>query len=655
MLRRSGLLACALVAALAAARAAEAGGCAGACPPPALAAPEPALFHAVHLTWSDPHRDAALLYEVARRARGEAEWVLLARVPADQAPHFDDRGPRGNGLEPGVWEYRLRGQHRAGGEEVFGGWTAPQAAVVRLACAESDGEISAALPRIVADDRDHDGRYTGADIERALGECSTFGGCVLEALPVTYDDVAIAISDGDAAACARGRGACISLTFSRGLVIEGHGSSTVLRSPLATPPDPPLAVLELWNRPDVRLQLRHLVLDGRKGEQRSAPPPAGGSGPHAGLQVGNQASDHARRSQGGCIRDVVVRDFLDHGISLADVARWSLERNTIDGIGCEDALTPCPALAAGAPGGVAVAGSGVRIGGYSDDVLLRENRIRRATGPALALVHGADGAETSIRRPQVLANQIAETGAVGLALAGVVDGRFEENRIARTHDVDRRAESALADDTAAIDCAGSVDRAVFARNQIDDSAGTAIRWRCSGVGNALLETRIARSCREKNPKRCLPGQPDRCYDRPDVAVGHGAAGSLAFADDEVVDSGCATPFEAELEKPQLELLIRGGRYEAGPLASRPLRFQAVDVILERAARFLGAGLEFGEATRGVVAPSVVVTGASPAYRADPAAQVLVCPAERASCAKLCQAKDPPRWCASSDPPAKKGR
>ena len=56
----------------------------------------------------------------------------------------------------------------------------------------------------------------------------------------------------------------LDAAFPRGLVIQGHGSASVLRSPLWKPPYKPVQVLELWKRPDVRLTLRNLVLDGRK-------------------------------------------------------------------------------------------------------------------------------------------------------------------------------------------------------------------------------------------------------------------------------------------------------------------------------------------------------------------------------------------------------
>ena len=49
---------------------------------------------------------------------------------------------------------------------------------MREGCVEAGGELTG-LPRVVANDLDGDGRYTGVDIERALHKCSQLGGCVL--------------------------------------------------------------------------------------------------------------------------------------------------------------------------------------------------------------------------------------------------------------------------------------------------------------------------------------------------------------------------------------------------------------------------------------------------------------------------------------------
>jgi hypothetical protein len=134
-------------------------------------------------------------------------------------------------------------------------------------------------------------------------------------------------------------------------------------------------------------------------------------------------------------------------------------------------------------------------------------------------------------------------------------------------------------------------------------------------------------------------------------VAHGSSGTLALVEGEVVDSGCAAPLGAELLQPELELLIRGGRYAAGPAATRPVRFQAVDVVIEGDTSFDGTTLEFGNAARGIVGPAVSVTGTREPFRMDRSAQVLACPAEPTRCAELCAGEKPPRWCPAAKAPA----
>jgi hypothetical protein len=637
------------------AAAADPAACRPTCPPPRLETLEPALLLAVHLAWSDPHRELARATEIARRPAGSGgAWSLVASVTAGQPAHADDRGSAGAGRAPGEYEYRLRARHRLASGEAWSAWSEPRAVVVRAACAEAGGEI-AGLPRVVADDRDGDGRHTGEDLERALGECSRLGGCVLEALPVVYDDVAILLYDGYAPACTPERTACLELEFPRGLAIEGHGGASVLRSPLWRPPYQPMPLLELWRRPDLRIQLRHLVLDGRKDEQL---PPHGELNDsnawwHYGFQTWNQWSDHELRNRDGCIHDVDVRGFLNRGLSIADVAGWSLERNRVEEIGCDEALTPCPRIglseARGEP--FVSAGVGIVIGWHSDDVAVRENRIRRVTKYALGLKHGNDGLVPSIRRPRVVRNQIEDTGSVGIFLGGVSEGRFEANRIATTRDLDGRPETRGYNDTFGISCYGAAERTAFVDTQLESLAGMAVNWQCSGLGNYLAGTRISGSCREKGPRSCTPGRADQCYLQPDLLVGHGSTGTLALIDAEVADSGCAAPLGAELVKPGLELLIRGGRYAAGPGATRPVRFQAVDVVVEGDTAFAGTTLEFGPAARGVVGPEVTVTGTREPFRVDRSARVLACPAEPARCAELCAGERAPRWCTGAQPPA----
>jgi hypothetical protein len=634
-------------------------GCGTACEAPVLDPPEPALRRAVHLAWRDPQRSLARAYEVERQSSGAQEaWLPVARLPADRPLHLDDAGPGGAGLPPGEHAYRLRALRRAGDGETWSEWSESRAAVVRDACTGVGGELTG-LPRIVASDRDGDGRYTGRDLEHALRECAARGGCVLEALPVTYDDVAILLYDASAKACTPERTACLTDRFPKGLAIEGHGSSTVLRSPLWRPPYRPMPVLEVWRRPDVRIHLRHLVLDGRKAEQVDPHPGVDDWNTwwHYGFRIWNPSADPDRRNRGGCVHGAEVRAFMNRGIVLSGVAGWAIEHNEIDGIGCHAELTPCPRLtlpSAVEPGG-RIAGMGILIAAYSDDVAVLENRIRRVTKYSIGLKHGNDAAVASIVRPRIERNEISDAGPVGIFLGGVSVGRFVENRIRATDDLDRRPESRPYTNTFGISCVGVAERTVFLRNAIEGAAGMAVNWQCRGRENLLAENRITGSCRLKGPRSCLPADPRQCYRQPDIQVGRKSAGSLALVDDEVTGSGCAAPLGADPAPgaddvhPRLELLIRGGLYRAGRLASRPVRLQAVDVILERGARFEGTGLHFGSAARGVVAPSVSVRGSIDPFQVEPGARILVCPERPDSCEEACASPDAPTWCEGGVP------
>jgi hypothetical protein len=513
----------------------------------------------------------------------------------------------------------------------------------------------AGLPHVVAGDLDKDGRYTGADLERALHACAARGGCVIEALPVTYDDVAIVISDGDAPACDKDRTACLTDRFPNGLAIEGHGQSTVLRSPLWKPPYLPEPVLELWRRPDVRLQLRHLVLDGRKDEQRDPLPGENNSTAwrHIGLQVWNRWSDHDKPNRGGCVQDVAVRGFMSRGISLADVAHWSIENSAIEDIGCMRDFTPCSRLTVPDPfpsaPGFTSTGFGLHVDWYSEDVAVRANRIRRVTKYSIGFKHGQDAAQTSIRRLRVVGNDIEQTGQVGIFLGGVADAVFEDNRIAATDSLNRRPDGRASNDTFGVTCNGAGERIAFRRNRIEDMAGMAISWSCMGRGNAIEQTKIARSCRQKNPESCTPG-PRTCYYQPDVLVAPGATGDLALIDDAIDESGCASPLAAMPAVSGFDLVVRGGRYASGAASVLPVQLQSVDVVVERGATFTGTALELGPGTRGVVAPTVSVTGKRRAFHVDPGSEVLVCPDHRSDCERRCAAAKPPRWCSAGPTP-----
>jgi hypothetical protein len=521
------------------------------------------------------------------------------------------------------------------------------------ACADAGGELTQ-LPRVVAGDLDGDGRHTGADLERALRACAARGGCVIEALPVTYDDVAIVISDGDAPACSKDRTACLTDKFPNGLVIEGRGAATVLRSPLWKAPYQPEPVLELWRRPDVRLQLRHLVLDGRKNEQRDPTPGKNDSHAwrHIGLQVWNRWSDHDKPNRGGCVHDVLVRGFMSRGVSLADVARWSVEHSTIEDIGCMSDVTPCSRLTVpdefpSAPGFTST-GFGLHVDWYSEDVTVRANRVRRVTKYSLGFKHSPDAMQGSIRRLRVIGNDLEHTGQVGIFLGGVSDALFEDNRIATTDSMNRRPAGRASNDTFGVSCSGVGERISFVRNRIEDMAGMAISWGCQGRANVVAQARITRSCRQKHPKSCTSDQRS-CYYQPDVLVAPGATGDLALVDTAIEDSGCASPLAAYPQTAGFDLVVRGGRYAAGAASNLPVQLQSVDVIVERGASFTDTALEFGPGARGVVAPTVSVTGKRKGFRVDRGAEVLICPDRRGECEKRCAAPKPPPWCGAPGP------
>ena len=109
------------------------------------------------------------------------------------------------------------------------------------------------------------------------GETKITGGCILRALPVTYDDVAIRITNRTQCDASPTYPLdCLALDFPAGLVIEGHGRESVFRSPLwqdvASPVPYPAPVLEIHRR-NFQVTIRNLVLDGRKFEQE--PPGTG--------------------------------------------------------------------------------------------------------------------------------------------------------------------------------------------------------------------------------------------------------------------------------------------------------------------------------------------------------------------------------------------
>jgi hypothetical protein len=611
---------------------------------PDLRVADEALDRAVHLAWGGGE---AAGYELQRRRESAGAWTdwQTVRQGGRGVSHVDDRGVDDAGLAPGYYAYRLRTRRDGDGEVLWSGWSDERRVRLHPQC---EAPVEEGLPTITAADADGDGRLTGRDLERALRSCSARGGCVLELLPETYSDVAVLLYDGNRYACTPSRTSCLKLDFPKGLVLQGHGDASVLRSPLWKTPYQPMPVLEIWNRPDIRLALRNLVLDGRKQEQGA---PRKGINDsvgwwHYGFSSWNYWGDHSRRNRGGCLHNLTVRNFMSRGISIADADDWVIERSRIDQIGCHDGISPCPAL--GIPHtsrdpALKSTGNGIEIGWYVDDIRIEHNRIRGAVKYSLSLKHGSDGLTRSIRRPRIWGNEILDTGQIGIFLAGVQDGLFGQNVIERTSVGDEPLELATFNDTFGISCAAAVSGTRFERNSIREASGIGVGWSCSGAGNAFVGNELVADCRQKNPRRCVPSS-GRCYDYAGDFNAVGTSGDLAFVDNEILDSKCAMPLRVEIgEDADFRMEIRGGRMTRGPLVKRPVRFQGAEVLVHGGARFEDLDLEFARRARGVLAPSVHV-GPGRSIGNQAGSRVLLCPREPKACQRRCALPSPPTWC-----------
>jgi hypothetical protein len=504
-------------------------GCAGrvpcTCEPPQLASLEEVLSGDVEITWS---ARAGSGFEVERQKRS-GPWEPLAFVEAGETSFVDASA------QSGTYRYRLRSNCAApnAGEQ----WSVPTLALTAQLAEECEGQrpMNERLATVEVDDRDRDGRYTGNDIALALERCSLLGGCVLEALPVAYDDVAILIGNGHPWACLPTNLNCFGpeLTFPRGLVIQGHGTRTSFRSPLwAQPYEHPAPVLRVWGRPDIRIRLRNLVLDGRK-QQQSDPSTSQDQWWHYGFESWHEWDTTSRNSE-GCIHNLTVRNLMMRGISLLNTRGWIVEQSTIEDIGCWDGLTPCPRLWRTPQFGAAgyrSDGYGISIGKFNEDLTLRDNLVRRAAKYAIGLKGGALGAG-ALQRPVVVRNRIVDTGFIGIFVSGTQDARIRDNRVESTHapgEWDPTSYSSWG-----IRASGFVDHSVFHANEVLESAGSGFGWSAEGNENVISSNTIEGSCREKNPSTH--------YNYADIEIKN-KGGSLQLTKNFVAESSCARPYE----------------------------------------------------------------------------------------------------------------
>src|SRR5262245_29639704 len=413
-------------------------------------------------------------------------------------------------------------------------------------CVGSDWQPGA-LPVVTAScDRDGAAACTAEDVNLALLECSRLGGCILQLLAETYTDVAINIQGSNSwtdppHGCQPEMSHCLTAPFPNGLVIQGHGSRSVLRSPLFSGGEVPYPILRLYRRPDIRFRMRNLTLDGDKERQDSLTLPTS-AWHHAGFETSNYFVS-LPRNRSGCIHNVVAQNLLSAGLSFGDVENWVFEYNTVRDIGCHDTFTPCPGIRDTVPvapmsNGYRAEGYGIGPGSGSADLIYRGNRLTRITKYSLYFKGSNDGSYL-VDGGVMEDNRITGSGTRGIYVAGLKNGRISNNWVEEGSNF--MADGLLHnDEVSAFSGAGRVEDSRFADNQIRNNAGPALSYQAVGSGVGFSNTHISGGCKLRNPSTCnSPGAPNpgRCYDRAEVSIFQ-SSGHVRFENTAISDSLC---------------------------------------------------------------------------------------------------------------------
>jgi hypothetical protein len=512
------------------------------------AAPEPAprlaveevLRQAARITWSDGSPRV-----VQRRARGADAWVDVGRGTGS----LIDPGP----LAPGDYTYRA-------GADSAELTMPPQCA----GGADPPGnEALGALPIVEIGDLDGDRRYTGADVWLALQRCSALGGCVLEALPVTYDDVAISLyGQNDRRPCTIWNPlVCEPMpAFPNGLVIEGHGSATVFRSPIWKSPYKPAPIFEIWHAPGVQVRLRNFTLDGRKGEQPDPTPGRNDSDSewqHDGIFIThNFGPDHTQRYPNGCVHNVTARNLFHAGINVNHTRNWRIEYNRVHDIGCWKGITECPQLHLPdnmpPPGwgcaGFSVVGYGIYLDAWSDDTEVAHNEVERVTKYALGLKGGAGGTDP-ITRLSVHDNRIANVGVLGIYVGGAIDSVVEHNLVDGTHAYGCR--DGWAWNFWGIHTGGSLRNTRVRENTLRNLAGVGIGSNASADRLVFADNRIENACVERNAR---VGSRQAA-----IEIGAETSGRFTLSHNSVTQNHCSMSIAVGWRS-SAEVVVDGGYY-----------------------------------------------------------------------------------------------
>jgi hypothetical protein len=494
---------------------------------------EEVLSRSARVTWRAA--SPAAVFDVERRPRGGA-FERVARVSGFKRA-FVDAGPFGDGLGPGVYEYRVSGG---------GPWSAPRSVEIRQECA-GQTPTSPLLSVVEIVDHEPDGDHDGEDVAAALVECSRRRGCVLRALPVVYEGVNAEL-------------ALRTYDLSRGLVIEGYGSATVFRSrvfaerdhdprlclegaePPCYRPSPVFAVSD----PDANqldgVRFRNFRIDGRKREQPDPGVPWN-EWHHWGIAVLS-----AREStDGGCVHNVSASELMHGGLGVQG-RDWILEHNTVRDIGCQDDLTPCDGLER-TPDyltipGTQSPGDGIITGGLlSRGTVVRNNLVLRTTKTGIAAWGGGSGFRFHD-------NVVEAAGGTGIGCNGCGGGVIDRNVVRLTHYPRGRnatwPEGYGGDVAKGIQCIGPGHHLSILDNFVMHGEGTGIRIQCPGPELLVQGNAIVDNCRKVGSSVVVTD-----------------SGGVVLRDNVVTDHAGGCGWSVLVNRTR-DVRIEGGRIDSGP-------------------------------------------------------------------------------------------